>query len=175
MVNSKFWLNRSPSYLAALELAVLKSLWSYHETDQIYAFNVLKLVAMPSCLKLCFMFLFHSGYKPPVAKLQVWKERKDSGKVEKMNRTHVGPPHDIDIVRGSAYGIFSRKFVEFIVNDKRAKDLLEWSKDTYSPDEHYWATLHHTFSNPHLHTPGGYSGNVFRHTKLGFRFIFHWV
>jgi len=70
------------------------------------------------------------------------------------------PPHEIDIVRGSAYGIFSRKFVEFVVNDRRAKDLLEWSQNTYSPDEHYWATLHHTFYNPHLHTPGGYAGFI---------------
>ena len=44
------------------------------------------------------------------------------------------PPHEIDLVRGSAYGIFSRKFVEFVVNDRRAKDLLEWSQNTYSPD-----------------------------------------
>lgn len=90
----------------------------------------------------------------------MWKERADLGKVVNMNTTHALPPHDIDIVRGSAYGIFSRKFVEFILNDKRAQDLLEWSRDTYSPDEHYWATLHHTYSNPHLHTPGGYSGTV---------------
>ena len=91
----------------------------------------------------------------------MWKERADLGKVQDMNITHGEPPHDIDIVRGSAYGIFSRKFVEFILNDQRAKDLLEWSRDTYSPDEHYWATLHHTYSNPHLHTPGGYSGVLF--------------
>jgi len=68
-------------------------------------------------------------------------------------------PHEIEIVRGSAYGIFSRKFVEFVLNDQRAKDLLEWSRNTYSPDEHYWATLQHTLYNPHLHTPGGYSGS----------------
>ena len=91
----------------------------------------------------------------------MWRERLDLGKVQDMNMTHADPPHDIDIVRGSAYGIFSRKFVEFILNDDRAKDLLEWSRDTYSPDEHYWATLHHTYSNPHLHTPGGYSGVLF--------------
>ena len=92
--------------------------------------------------------------------LQIWRERVDLGKVQNMNVTHSPPPHDIDIVRGSAYGIFSREFVEFIVNDQRARDLLEWSRDTYSPDEHYWATLHHTYSNPHLRTPGGYSGAV---------------
>lgn len=36
-----------------------------------------------------------------------------------------------------------------------AKELLDWSRDTYSPDEHYWATLNY---NTHLHSPGGYKG-----------------
>ena len=71
------------------------------------------------------------------------------------------PPHNITIVRGSAYGIFSRGFVDFIINDQRARDLLNWSRDTYTPDEHYWATLHHLKHNPHLHTPGGYSGKIY--------------
>ncbi|CAH1794788.1 unnamed protein product [Owenia fusiformis] len=70
------------------------------------------------------------------------------------------PPHNIEIVRGSAYGIFSKGFVNYIVNNEIAKDLLEWSKDTYSPDEHYWATLHHLKNNPHLETPGGYKGTA---------------
>ena len=69
------------------------------------------------------------------------------------------PPHDIDIVRGSAYGVFSREFVEFIIKDPRARDLLKWSEDTFSPDEHYWATLHHQYANPHLKAPGGFRGN----------------
>jgi len=67
-------------------------------------------------------------------------------------------PHEIQIVRGSAYGIFSRKFVEFVINDQQAKDLLMWSQHTFSPDEHYWATLHNTFLNPQLHSPGRYTG-----------------
>jgi len=78
--------------------------------------------------------------------------------MKKTGRKNPKPPHDMDIVRGSAYGMFSREFVEFILNDQKAQDFLQWSKKTYSPDEHYWATLHHTWYNPHLHTPGGYSG-----------------
>jgi hypothetical protein len=68
------------------------------------------------------------------------------------------PPGGLKIVKGSAYGAFSRDFVRFIVEDDRAKDLLEWSKKTFSPDEFFWATLHHTFANPHLNAPGGFSG-----------------
>ena len=76
------------------------------------------------------------------------------------------PPHNITIVRGSAYGIFSRGFVDFIINDQRARDLLNWSRDTYTPDEHFWATLHHLKINPHLNTPGGYRGKLYWIGKL---------
>ena len=57
----------------------------------------------------------------------------------KLNKTTIvkePPPHNLNIVRGSAYGIFSRKFVDFIVNKQISRDLLTWSRDTYSPDEH---------------------------------------
>ena len=54
--------------------------------------------------------------------------------------------------------MFSRAFVEFLLTDKKAQHLLDWSRTTYSPDEHYWATLHHTYSNPHIKSPGSYTG-----------------
>ena len=85
---------------------------------------------------------------------------EDKGQLKKTGNRNPPPPGNIDIVRGSAYGVFSRGFVEFLLTDQKAVDLLEWSKKTYSPDEHYWATLHHTYSNPHLNTPGAFKGNV---------------
>jgi hypothetical protein len=78
--------------------------------------------------------------------------------MKKTGELNPPTPYDIDIVRGSAYGIFSRKFVEYLLNDPKPRSLLFWSRKTWSPDEHYWATLHHTYSNPHLKPPGGYSG-----------------
>lgn len=51
------------------------------------------------------------------------------------------PPHDLSIYFGSAYVAVGRGFVDFVLKDPRAVDLLEWSKDTYSPDEHFWVTL----------------------------------
>ncbi|XP_010865441.1 beta-1,3-galactosyl-O-glycosyl-glycoprotein beta-1,6-N-acetylglucosaminyltransferase 4 [Esox lucius] len=51
------------------------------------------------------------------------------------------PPHNIEIFIGSAYFVLSRNFVDYIGTSPVAKDLLEWSVDTYSPDEHFWATL----------------------------------
>ena len=79
-------------------------------------------------------------------------------KLNKTGKRNPKPPYDIDIVRGSAYGVFSRNFTEWIIENEKPRALLEWSKKTWSPDEHYWATLHHRYTNPHLHPPGGYSG-----------------
>lgn len=51
------------------------------------------------------------------------------------------PPHNITLYFGSAYVAVTRPFVEFVLRDRRAVDLLAWSEDTYSPDEHFWVTL----------------------------------
>ncbi|NXE11266.1 GCNT2 transferase, partial [Lophotis ruficrista] len=53
----------------------------------------------------------------------------------------VPPPHNMTIYFGSAYVAITRPFVEFVLQDQRAIDLLAWSEDTYSPDEHFWVTL----------------------------------
>ncbi|XP_045211843.1 beta-1,3-galactosyl-O-glycosyl-glycoprotein beta-1,6-N-acetylglucosaminyltransferase-like isoform X2 [Mercenaria mercenaria] len=63
------------------------------------------------------------------------------------------PPYNITVIKGSAYGIFSRDFVYFAVNNKIARALLDWFRDVYSPDEYYWATLNF---NHHIGTPGSY-------------------
>lgn len=69
-------------------------------------------------------------------------------------------PYQMNITKGSIYGVFSKPFVEFMLYDKIAKDLLEWSRDTYSPDEHFASTLHHIDRNKFLRSPGGYKGKT---------------
>jgi hypothetical protein len=44
-------------------------------------------------------------------------------------------PHYFTIMKGSAYNELSYDFVKYALNDYRAKDLLNWLTDTYSPDE----------------------------------------
>ncbi|KAK3087308.1 hypothetical protein FSP39_004506 [Pinctada imbricata] len=78
-----------------------------------------------------------------------------NGTIFKTKKIKSKPPHGIKIVRGSAYGVFSSSFIRFVLADKRARDFLEWTKDTMSPDEYFWATLNH---NPHLNAPGHYTG-----------------
>lgn len=51
------------------------------------------------------------------------------------------PPHDIEVFSGNAYFILSRSFIEFMDYSDVVRDFLAWSEDTYSPDEHFWATL----------------------------------
>ncbi|KAK3710992.1 hypothetical protein RRG08_009582 [Elysia crispata] len=65
-----------------------------------------------------------------------------------------GPPHGFVVVKGSAYGTFSRPFVAFVLVDKRARDLLKWCEQVKSPDEYFWATLHHSKTVP---VPGAYT------------------
>ncbi|XP_078331661.1 N-acetyllactosaminide beta-1,6-N-acetylglucosaminyl-transferase-like isoform X3 [Crassostrea virginica] len=72
-------------------------------------------------------------------------------KVESTGRRKDPPPHNIIVGKGSAYGAFSRKFVDFAVNDIKAREILKWTEDTFSPDETFWATL---AINKQLGTPG---------------------
>ncbi|XP_051268643.1 beta-1,3-galactosyl-O-glycosyl-glycoprotein beta-1,6-N-acetylglucosaminyltransferase 4 [Dicentrarchus labrax] len=51
------------------------------------------------------------------------------------------PPHGIEMFIGNAYFVLSRDFVVHIDSSVVVKDFLAWSEDTYSPDEHFWATL----------------------------------
>lgn len=53
------------------------------------------------------------------------------------------PPHNLEVYFGTAYYALTRDFVDFVLTSPIAHDLLEWSKDTFSPDEHYWVTLNH--------------------------------
>ncbi|XP_053559299.1 beta-1,3-galactosyl-O-glycosyl-glycoprotein beta-1,6-N-acetylglucosaminyltransferase 7-like [Bombina bombina] len=70
------------------------------------------------------------------------------------------PPHNLTLYFGTAYYALTRDFVEFVLSDIRAKDLLEWSKDTYSPDEHYWVTLNHLKDAPGSTPDAQWEGNI---------------
>ncbi|KAM8996396.1 beta-1,3-galactosyl-O-glycosyl-glycoprotein beta-1,6-N-acetylglucosaminyltransferase 7-like isoform 1-T6 [Ara ararauna] len=70
------------------------------------------------------------------------------------------PPYNLTIYFGSAYYILTKEFVEFTLTDARAKDLLEWSRDTYSPDEHYWVTLNRLNDAPGATPHADWEGNI---------------
>jgi hypothetical protein len=68
-----------------------------------------------------------------------WKvKKKPNTSFEYLVRTKklkTKVPHNYTIAKGITYCAFSRKFVEYALTNKYAKDLLKWAEDTYSPDE----------------------------------------
>lgn len=62
-----------------------------------------------------------------------WVEQND--KIVKTNESKSPAPHGYKIVKGYAYVVLARDFVEYAIRDRRAIDLLEWGRDTWSPDE----------------------------------------
>ncbi|XP_036041889.1 beta-1,3-galactosyl-O-glycosyl-glycoprotein beta-1,6-N-acetylglucosaminyltransferase 7-like [Onychomys torridus] len=74
------------------------------------------------------------------------------------------PPHNLTVYSGSAYYALTRKFVGFILTDPRAKDMLQWSKDIQSPEQHYWVTLNRLTDAPGATPDAVWEGNI-RATK----------
>ena len=50
-------------------------------------------------------------------------------------------PDGIELYYGSAYIIATREFLYWVTSDSKASNLINWSRDTASPDEIIWATL----------------------------------
>ncbi|XP_052400400.1 beta-1,3-galactosyl-O-glycosyl-glycoprotein beta-1,6-N-acetylglucosaminyltransferase 3-like [Carassius gibelio] len=63
------------------------------------------------------------------------------------------PPIKSPMFSGNAYFVVSREFVEHIFKSKEIENFMEWEKDTYSPDEHMWATLQRMPSVPGSNPP----------------------
>ncbi|XP_056120865.1 beta-1,3-galactosyl-O-glycosyl-glycoprotein beta-1,6-N-acetylglucosaminyltransferase 3-like [Rhinichthys klamathensis goyatoka] len=63
------------------------------------------------------------------------------------------PPIRSPMFSGNAYFVVSREFVDHIFKSKETQDFMEWEKDTYSPDEHMWATLQRMPSVPGSNPP----------------------
>nr|XP_006985411.2 beta-1,3-galactosyl-O-glycosyl-glycoprotein beta-1,6-N-acetylglucosaminyltransferase 7 [Peromyscus maniculatus bairdii] len=74
------------------------------------------------------------------------------------------PPHNLTVYSGSAYYALTRKFVGFILTDPRAKDMLQWSKDIHSPEQHYWVTLNRLKDAPGATPDAVWEGSI-RATK----------
>ncbi|XP_051546382.1 beta-1,3-galactosyl-O-glycosyl-glycoprotein beta-1,6-N-acetylglucosaminyltransferase 3-like [Myxocyprinus asiaticus] len=63
------------------------------------------------------------------------------------------PPIKSPMFSGNAYFVVSREFVDHFFKSKETQDFMEWEKDTYSPDEHMWATLQRMPSVPGSNPP----------------------
>ncbi|XP_056606677.1 beta-1,3-galactosyl-O-glycosyl-glycoprotein beta-1,6-N-acetylglucosaminyltransferase 7 [Triplophysa dalaica] len=87
-------------------------------------------------------------------------EVKDSVAPRGRGQTKGPPPHNLTIYFGTAYYSLTRAFAQYVINSAVAKDLLSWSRDTFSPDEHYWVTLNHVEEAPGSDVNGGWEGNI---------------
>uniref|UniRef100_G1TLP6 Beta-1,3-galactosyl-O-glycosyl-glycoprotein beta-1,6-N-acetylglucosaminyltransferase 3 n=2 Tax=Oryctolagus cuniculus TaxID=9986 RepID=G1TLP6_RABIT len=79
---------------------------------------------------------------PTEAKRYRWKyhyELKDTLYI--TNRKKDPPPYNLTMFTGNAYFVASREFIQHVLTNPKSQELIEWAKDTYSPDEHLWATL----------------------------------
>ncbi|XP_058264593.1 beta-1,3-galactosyl-O-glycosyl-glycoprotein beta-1,6-N-acetylglucosaminyltransferase 3 isoform X1 [Hemibagrus wyckioides] len=65
------------------------------------------------------------------------------------------PPINTPMFSGNAYFVVTRAFVEHIFKSPEIQNFMEWEKDTYSPDEHMWATLQRMPSVPGSNPPNG--------------------
>ena len=89
---------------------------------------------------------------------KLWENRYKKvyfGKEHEIGLPHVAPPYNMTIYKGSCYGVFSWKFVEYMLEDRRAREYLTWCKKILIPDEMFWNSLNF---NPQLNAPGGYIG-----------------
>ena len=76
---------------------------------------------------------------------------KHSAKFRRRWKGAGQPPHNVTAFKGNVHAIVSRGFVEYVLHDKRATDLLYWVSKTVIPDETYFTTLNY---NPSLQVPG---------------------
>jgi len=81
------------------------------------------------------------GHKSKRYKFKFKVPASEGKLMEKTDEEKDDNPLGIKMFAGSAYYVLSYNAVNFIVNDARVKDFLKWNEDTYSPDEHIWATL----------------------------------
>ncbi|GCB62010.1 beta-1,3-galactosyl-O-glycosyl-glycoprotein beta-1,6-N-acetylglucosaminyltransferase-like [Scyliorhinus torazame] len=64
-----------------------------------------------------------------------------NGKIKDTDINKEAPPIESPMFSGGAYFVASRNFVEYLFKSPKILRFIEWEKDTYSPDEHMWATL----------------------------------
>ncbi|KAM9340570.1 beta-1,3-galactosyl-O-glycosyl-glycoprotein beta-1,6-N-acetylglucosaminyltransferase-like [Symphorus nematophorus] len=63
------------------------------------------------------------------------------GKLQNTGKQKDPPPFNLPILSGNAYIVVNRGYIRSVLEDKRILALIEWAKDTYSPDEFLWATI----------------------------------
>ncbi|XP_067837194.1 beta-1,3-galactosyl-O-glycosyl-glycoprotein beta-1,6-N-acetylglucosaminyltransferase 3-like [Heptranchias perlo] len=99
---------------------------------------------------------------PPGYKQRRWKFHYDiRGTVVLTDREKSPPPIHSPMFVGAAYILVTREFVSNLFVNSEIQAFFKWSEDTYSPDEHIWATLQRMPEVPGSipYTPGHRNGD----------------
>ncbi|XP_039887515.1 beta-1,3-galactosyl-O-glycosyl-glycoprotein beta-1,6-N-acetylglucosaminyltransferase-like [Simochromis diagramma] len=64
-----------------------------------------------------------------------------NGQIQRTGKTKDPAPFNLPILSGNAYIVVNRGYIRSVLEDERIQALIEWAKDTYSPDEFLWATI----------------------------------
>ncbi|XP_040269779.1 beta-1,3-galactosyl-O-glycosyl-glycoprotein beta-1,6-N-acetylglucosaminyltransferase 3-like [Bufo bufo] len=80
--------------------------------------------------------------EPSEGKKNRWKHHYEVGDhISETQTLKLPSPINTPMFTGNAYFVVSRAFVKYIFEDPQILKFIDWVKDTYSPDEHLWATL----------------------------------
>ncbi|XP_031712046.1 beta-1,3-galactosyl-O-glycosyl-glycoprotein beta-1,6-N-acetylglucosaminyltransferase-like isoform X3 [Anarrhichthys ocellatus] len=63
------------------------------------------------------------------------------GQIQPTENIKEPPPFNLSIMSGNAYIVVNRGYIRSVLEDNRILALIEWAKDTFSPDEFLWATI----------------------------------
>ncbi|KAG7223420.1 hypothetical protein INR49_015523 [Caranx melampygus] len=64
-----------------------------------------------------------------------------NGNIQATGKAKDPPPFNLPIMSGNAYIVVCRGYIRSVLEDSRIQTLIEWAKDTFSPDEFLWATI----------------------------------
>jgi len=77
--------------------------------------------------------------------------KKNIWQIKKNYKT--APPIDLTLFGGSAYIVATRDFVDWVFQNETVQSIINWTRDTYSPDEMLWATLTRISGSPGFRHP----------------------
>ncbi|XP_075711313.1 beta-1,3-galactosyl-O-glycosyl-glycoprotein beta-1,6-N-acetylglucosaminyltransferase 3-like [Rhinoderma darwinii] len=80
--------------------------------------------------------------RPSAGKRRRWEYHYEvDDHISETETKKLPPPINTPMFTGNAYIVVCSDFVKYIFKDPQVQQFIDWVKDTYSPDEHLWATL----------------------------------
>ncbi|KAL8578022.1 hypothetical protein ACOMHN_048798 [Nucella lapillus] len=80
-------------------------------------------------------------------------------------------PWNLTMTKGDVHVIASRQYVDYVINSRVARQLLEWLRNCFIPDESFFSTLNY---NPQLGVPGSFTGPESEMSDMAFRSLKLW-